>query len=493
MAVTKRKSSYIDGVGSRAHIFINRVKTSKTKTRVLRLVDKRPLTSFFILLGALFFVILAGNILTRLGTKPPKETVSIKSVTVYSIGSVPKVSMQAKVQKAGVVKIVAQTSGIVQGINVNAGGEVSKGTPIVYLSSNYNGGNAPAVQAQIANSQYTLAKDNFETQKEVIKSQKEIATKSQQNSEELRLISQRSLGDTQELLHLNEELLNSLNQSLLQYSATNSGGLNDELIAQSNAQKSQLLAAVIQIRAQLRGLEYQATADAPGAELASLQKNITLKQLEIQDKTLAVVLETAKLQSALAGISASLMSPASPFDGTIEKIHVEVGQSVNPGTVIATVSSPDQHIEAVVFAPREMAQNISLLEKSDVHIGDKVYKFSPRYVTTEATNGQLHSVIYDISADLAKHITDESYLIIDIPVGYPDTTSTVPYIPIDSVFQTQDKAYVFILNGGKAESKEITLGSVFGRYVELNTGISPNTQIILNRNIIAGDHVTVSR
>src|SRR4051794_28069288 len=86
-------------------------------------IKLHPLGSFFIALGLLFLVIIIGHVLNQ--PKPqPEAKPTIKSVQLYSIGSIPKATFQAKIEKAGVVKIIAQTSGIVQSIAVNEGAKV---------------------------------------------------------------------------------------------------------------------------------------------------------------------------------------------------------------------------------------------------------------------------------------------------------------------------------------------------------------------------------
>lgn len=494
MARNKKKHvSYIGGVNSRIKSFYTSLRRGSTTKKIINFIDKRPLLSFFVLLGALFALIATGNIISRLSTKPQKEELFVKPVSIYSIGSAPKVSVTGEVKKTGVVKVIAQTSGIVQSINVLPGSSVAKGTSIVSLASNYNGENAPAIQAQITYNQYKLAKETFDTQRQVIEDQKKLASDSHQNTENLRLISQRSLGDTQELLRLNEELLNGLNSTLGMFEASNSAGINDQMITTLQGQKSQLLASVVQIRSQLRSLEYQATSDAPPANMAELQKSITLAQLDIQRKTLEVNLEIARLQSALSMVNASFMNPSSPFDATVEKVDVEVGQLVNPGTIIATVSSPNQIIEVVALVPGHIAQNVSILEPSVIHINNNTLSVYPRYISSEATDGQLYSIVFDVDVNLSEHTTDDSVVAVEVPIGAANTTANVPYIPIDSVFQTQDKSYVFIADQNLAKSQEVKLGNVYGRYVEVLKGVGNNTKIILNRNVIAGDKVSVSQ
>src|SRR5882672_7357479 len=76
-------------------------------------IKRRPLGSFFIALGVLLLVIIVGHMLNQ---PKPQPTVppAVKPVKLYSIGSVPRATFQAKIEKAGVIKIVAETSGIVQ-------------------------------------------------------------------------------------------------------------------------------------------------------------------------------------------------------------------------------------------------------------------------------------------------------------------------------------------------------------------------------------------
>ena len=52
------------------------------------------------------------------------------------------------------------------------------------------------------------------------------------------------------------------------------------------------------------------------------------------------------------------MYPVSPFDGTIEKIHVKIGQVVNPGTILATITSTDVTTTATALVPQAVAQNV---------------------------------------------------------------------------------------------------------------------------------------
>ncbi len=76
-------------------------------------------------------------------------------------------------------------------------------------------------------------------------------------------------------------------------------------------------------------------------------------------------------------------------------------------------------------------------------------------------------------------------------MGAPKTSAAVPFVPLDSVFQTQDQAYLFVAKNGKAVSRKVKLGSVLGRFVEIESGLNNSDQVILDRNVIDGDSVKI--
>lgn len=456
--------------------------------KVTVFVDKKPFTSFFIALGVLLLLIVVGNFISNLSKKEAKEQVLVKEVKIYSIGTSPKVSLQGQVEKSGVYKIIAQTSGIVQRVNYKEGDRVSKGQSLVSLSTNYQGGNIPGLQASLAQKQYKNILDTYDTQKSIIEDQKNIASYSAQSADRLRDISRQGLDETNSLIDLNNDILDTLNNQLSTLQSTNVGGSNDAQILQTQQLIAQLRSGLAQLNASSRSLALQAGGDNPPARIADIQKNMSIKQLDIQLKALDLNREMSRIQAAIAGISASFMNPTSPAVGTIERIYVKVGESVNPGTVLALISGDTKGQAVVVRVPYEIASRISMTEESTIHFSGKTVKAVPTYVSGEATDGQLYSVIYSVDPEDGVS-TDDSYITIDIPVGYPDTLSSIPFIPLDAVYQTQDEGYVLIVKNGKAEEKKVTLGSVYGRFVQIISGLSKNDQVILNRNVIAGDNV----
>src|SRR6266568_1001208 len=452
-------------------------------------IKRRPLGSFFIALGALFLVIFIGHMFNQ----PKQQQTTLpqaKSVKLYSIGSAPKATFQAKIEKAGVIKILAQTSGIVQSIAVSDGTEVSKGKHLLTLSSNYQGGNAPAISAQIAVAQYQNVADTFSQQQDAINKQKDLANSTFNNFSDQQAIASQSASNTNSLINNNQTLLDSLNQQLT--TDRNATVPTPSTINTDESTVNTLQGAQNQLRASLASLQEQTDTTKPPGQLATTTRDLTIEQLNIQEKALELNKEVSGLQSELAQVNADTMLPASPVNGVVERVFVRPGQQVTPGTELAIITANEDSAQtiAVVDVPQQIAQNISRLETSDMYLNGKAYQLKPFYISTDATNGLLYSVFYTIPTDRTSLVTDGQYVNVDIPVGPVNSGATVPFVPIDAVYQTQDSNYLLIDENNKAVTRKVTLGNVFGSFVEITDGLHMGDQIIVDRNIIAGDKVT---
>lgn len=469
--------------------FRKRAKVFYSKSVVF--IKNRPMASFFIALSVLFLAIVLNSLLTP---KPKENVVTppVKEVTVYKIGTAPRVNISAKVKKKGVIQIVAQMPGIVSGINVSEGQAVSRGTTLVNLANNYQGGNAFTVQRQMAQDQYQNVLDTYDAQKDVIGKQMQIADANKNNADLMRDLLNQSITDTQRLIDFNDNILSALNSNLQALENSNNNGSNDSAILALKGQIAQVSAGVTQLNISNRQSRFQADTANPPTQLADFQHDLAVRQFQIQQKMLDLGRETSRLGLALAQINEATMYPAAPFEGTIQRVYVVQGQSVSPGTPLVTISGTDKQTTVIATVPRDIAEKVSKLEESNLYIGKEVYSLVPDYVSTEATDGLLNAIIFTLPQEAADRVTDGSFIRIEIPIGYADTNSVIPQIPIDNVFQTQDGAFTYVANSGKAEFRKVVLGNVLGGYVTVESGLRAGDRVILDRNIVAGDRVKVS-
>ncbi len=457
---------------------------------IKKVIKKRPVLSFIFSLLLLLSLIAASNTIFKPKLEEAKKAPVSKIVDVYRIGSAPKLVLQAQVEKSRVVKIVTQNPGIVQAINFSEGDLVNKGQTLVVLSTNYQGGNALAIARQIAQNQYDSVKNTFDVQKDLISKQKDLANKTDTNSEELRKITTDSINETQSLIDLNDTIISAFNNNLQSYEASNSAGINDQLILQTQQLKSQFQVANNGLRSSLRSTQYSSSEDKPPADMSHLQKDITLKQLDLQEKSLELSKEVARLQLNLAFVNEATMYPGAPYAGRVERIHVRIGQQVNPGTALITFSGSGQNLNLYLKVSREISQSISKLEPSIIHLDHQDLTVYPDFSSTEATEGQLYVVHFYLPESFTDKLTDGGFVSVEVPIGYPDTSLSVPFVPLEGIFQNQTESYLFVIKDGKATSKKVELGDVLGRFVQVKAGLQTGDQVILARNVIAGESVT---
>ncbi|MBI3485393.1 HlyD family efflux transporter periplasmic adaptor subunit [Candidatus Daviesbacteria bacterium] len=469
--------------------FFSRVWQKLNLKRVPQFLRKRPTTSFIISLLILFLLIAASNFLLKPKVTSVNETQTPKKVDIYKIGEAPKINLQGQVEKSGVVTVNAQVSGVVQNIYVQEGDNVKKGDSLVLLSTNYQGGNALAVSRQIAQQQFNNINDTFNTQKDLINKQIDLANQTDINNDQLRQIGANSLGVTNSIIDLNQSIIRTLDSQITQLEATNSAGINDNALIGPRAEKSQFEIANNQLRTTVNNLNYTTPDTNAPALMSDLQRQITLEQLDVQEKGLELSKEVARLSLSLAFINEALMYPAAPFDGVVDRIHIKVGQLVNPGTPLVSFSGTTQHVTVVVRVPDHLAKTLSRLETSTLHLGDKTLELHPDYISSNATDGELYSVIFNLPDGYEADVTDGGYISVDLPVGYPDTSAAIPFVPLDAVFQSQTEAYLYVVKKDSAESHKVELGDVVGRFVQVKSGLTSGDQVILNRNVIAGDKV----
>lgn len=450
---------------------------------------KRPFAAFFVFLGILFLIIVLNSLLTP---RPKEDTTAyvIKEVSTYKIGRTPRILVSAQVEKTGVIKIVALTPGVVSSINVTEGQEVSRGTTLVSLSSNYSGGNAPDIQRQLAEATLSNVTDTYQIQKDLIQKQLDLADKNRDNTEQLRSITADSLNATRNLLSLNQGIVDTLNSNLANLENNNSGGVNDTAILQTKQLISQFQSGVNQLQAQVKTTEYQTDKDNSPTDIANIMQDVTKKQLDIEERALKLSLESSQLQLKLAQVMQATMFPSAPFDGVIERVYVTPGEAVNPGTPLVLIHGA-QTLKVVAKVPANIAREVSYTEPTKIHIGDKTFSQLPAYISTEATDGALYSVIFSLPELFQNKLTNNEFIQLDIPVGYPNSIGTIPYVPIDIVFQTEDGAFIYVLNGKKVKARKVDLGSVLGSYVAVQNGIKIGDQVILDRTVISGETVKV--
>jgi len=440
----------------------------------------------------LLLLIILGNVLRQPKPVKKSEMITPKRVIIYRIGTAPRVHLQAQIEKSGVIQMNSLTAGVVQTIYHQPGDFVHKGDLLIGLSTNYQGGNIPALNRQLAQKQYQNTNETFPISKDLIAKQRSLANTQNTNASDLRNITNQSISETSSLIALNNDIITTLDQNLATLNSLNVGGTNNATILATKELKSQFQSANNQLNGSLRTSQYNASNTNASAQLADLQRDIALKQLDIQEKALDLNREVSRLQLQITQVNEGIMFPTAPFDAVVQRVFVKVGQAVQPGTSLLILAQPAEAdpIVAMTYAPREIAQNVSMLEPSTIHFGAFTYDAFPSFITTDAIQGTLYGIYFPIPDNYSRFTTEKGYIDVEVPIGYYNTSSTMPFIPLDAVYQSQSASYVFVVVKGKAVSRVVVLGPVFGRFVNVQSGLSAGDEVIVTRTVIDGDQVT---
>jgi multidrug efflux pump subunit AcrA (membrane-fusion protein) len=461
--------------------------------KLKQILTKFPFATFVILLVVLIASIVA---MVKLQQPAPVESeVKVtKTVKVAAVGEQPELVVQAQVDKSGVIQVVAQTSGVVQPFKITEGQTVKNNETLLRLSTNYQGANSASVARQLAYKSWQFQQDTYDQQKQVIDISRRMAEAAETQASELRRITRQSVEDTKSLISLNEDVVKGFDNQIKLLESSNVGGINDVAILELKAAKAQVLGGLTSVKAAQRANEYTSNDSEEPAELARLSRDATIKQLEIQEKSLNLGRDIAALNLKLAKITESLFFPVAPCGGVIQRIHVHPNQVVNPGQVLVTIVSEFNKTTLVAQVPGEVAREVVPFSSVKVQAGEVTTTGEIRHISQEPTEGSLHTILITVPDSVAAVISNDAFVQVTVPVGNQVwKTSDHMYVPLDAVYQSQDEAQIYVArqaeNTWQAAPQVVELGAVVGNYVQVKSGLQTGDQVILDRTVAGGDQV----
>lgn len=270
---------------------------------------------------------------------------------------------------------------------------------------------------------------------------------------------------------------------------------NNALLAANNSVKAAVV-AVDQAQANAR----LNSETAEGAyKQALISQSITywntLSSIEQAEKQIRATLEsinTAKSQVNVAKISlenAKLeldnFTIKMPFDGMIKDINFNEGEYLSPGMIVTTVMKSDFEIvanieESDISQVKESQEvEITLDAYPEEIIKGKISEVSPISnniagvvsfpITIKVENDKKDLLLYGLSANLTI-ITSKS--------------ENVLIVPAISVFEENDKSYVFVVNQDKKpayEKREVITGISDFENIEIKSGLKEGDIIFLTK------------
>lgn len=228
-------------------------------------------------------------------------------------------------------------------------------------------------------------------------------------------------------------------------------------------------------------------------------KNARL-QLDLQQMSRASMAELNRLQTAaasaslrLAQVSLAKTAITSPITGFINKVYVERGEFINPGTPIADLVQIHQ-VKVTVGVPERDISRIQLGDSVQVSFDaypDQIFTGPVIFIGAAAdpANRSFPVKIRLQNPDLRLR----PGMIARVSMARERVQNTL-VIPLDAVIEQEKGRIVFVEQQGRAVRREIETGAKSGTRVRVLSGLRTGDRLIVfgHRNLIGGERVQVT-
>lgn len=209
--------------------------------------------------------------------------------------------------------------------------------------------------------------------------------------------------------------------------------------------------------------------------------------------SLKTALDIAKIQYENAKISAAATVDShlitSSISGKVTKKAVSIGDSVNTGQLIATISKTN-NIKIVFFVDQEILPNlqkgmpIEITNNSKLSIA-KIANISPsaeestkrfRVEALPEEKGEFNiGTIVDVKINILQKAENNNLL-----------------LPLSAITTGQNESYIFIKSGEKAKKIPVSVIKVSGENAQVNAEVSDQTEIIIDGSKLVSDGENIS-
>lgn len=210
-----------------------------------------------------------------------------------------------------------------------------------------------------------------------------------------------------------------------------------------------------------------ANAQLAGSIQSQVAAQSGLKQAQAGVKQAQAGVEGAQLQLDYTKVTA-------PVSGTITKKNVTTNNMAATGNVAYVITAEDE-MNIVFYVAETVMREAEVGQPIQVERNGEVYQAQ---ITENAGVADQTSGLFKIKAQFtggAENMITGTKVKITMATNKADNVMT---IPVDSVYYESRKAYVYVMDGGKAVRTEVETGITNNTDVEIKSGITKDSEII---------------
>ena len=249
---------------------------------------------------------------------------------------------------------------------------------------------------------------------------------------------------------------------------------------------------------QMLGIEVAEATNRPMAELLTLNGQIQLLPNAQADVSIRIsgaltAIEAnlgdkvirdqilATVQSRLVGNPPPSVAVKSPIDGIIDARNVNLGQAVEPNTVLFHVSNRDQLL-VVAQVYEEDLDKIKVGQNVNVHALSYPSRVFPAKVTLIEPNLDplTRTVNVQIRLDNKNGLLKPGMFVhANLVLSYSNAALTVPN---SAILEVDNVSFVFVRTGNTYERVNVGVGASDDTYSEMKEGLVPGDEVVIQGN-----------
>lgn len=466
--------------------------------QIPEIFDNKKVRVFSVVI--LILLVVLGAAFAIFGPKKPKEQTgqilskTAKSVEEFIVGQKDTTTLEylGIVDSDTALDLTAQTAGVIISIDVEAGQTLARGTQIATLGTAIGQVHQTTLGIQTAQQQLDSAKNQLariKTSSDLLIKQADFGITSSEDAAKL-------ASQQKDLAQLSIDSLNStifdLKNQLVQLQSIPSP--TPEQIVQIESLNSAILQAEIQ-KNQLESGKNQLEAAAKDNNPQTETSKRTLDLVKSQALASIDAAESQVKLSEIGLVSANLIAETSkikmPFTARLDKIFVDVGQTVTPGTPIAKILGNSQ-FKILIQVPANISSKVATSQKAQILLDDLQITGTIRRVSQVAEKtSKLFEVeiipdqnVFQVGQQVSVHLP------IRLEVTAENFQKQIPLtVPLDSLYVAGDNRYLFVNENSRAIKKNIKVAEIIGNQIVVTEGIKSGDKVIVARGVIEGEEI----
>lgn len=398
------------------------------------------------------------------------DTIEIGTSDVYT-----QIIGTAQNQNQLVVK--AQTEGIVSKIKIKLGEQINKKDDLMVLSTSYFGKDYFEETIKLAKIELEKAQEEASSLKDIGKIEKEIANLATENFEETNDLQRSTINNIKEQISLLDNIMQDLESNL-----KNTSELDNQIkIALFQDQ-------INSFSTDLKVLEYQASSRNPELEILENYEALVQREYQLRNSIAKLNVDIFKTKLELLEIQKSMRTPSSPIEGTIEKLFVKEGESVQINDDLVLINGElDMIVNIMVSA--NLASTIDTSKKALIDQSSQTYTAKIIHVSNIPTHNNLYEVTIKPENDFKEFFLVGQSIEIKVPLRHKSISDNKIYVPVDSIHIKNNQAYVYLIENYFAVIRQVEIGDIVANQIEVLNGLTESEVLILERSVLSGERV----